>query len=207
MLQFLRHRYVLWTGLALPSMPMLWAVLQGTIDSEGRVAIEFLLHPTGELAARFMIIAMIATPLHMMFPGSSIPRWLIRHRRHFGVAAFLYATLHTTFYIAHKTSVQPMFDEFWKAGIWTGWLAMLVLIPLGLTSNNASVRALGPRWKGLQRVVYLAAAATFVHWNFVNNDVGAAVVNFAPLALLETYRLWKSGFATYDAKALTHPKS
>ena len=206
MVPFLRHPYVLWTLLALPSLLMLWAVLQGTTDSEGRAAVEYLLHPTGEFAARFMIVAMIATPLRMWFPGGSFPSWLMRRRRHFGVAAFLYAALHASFYIAHKGSIQPMLEDFWKVGIWTGWLAMLIFIPLGLTSNDASVRALGPRWKALQRGVYLAAAITLVHWIFVNNSLGAAMIHFGPLALLVTYRIWKSDFATRYAKVLPRPK-
>lgn len=189
LLRLLRHQYVLWAVLALPSLPMLWAMLQGMTDGDGRKAVDFLLHPTGEFAARFMIVAMIATPLRMMFPRGAIPRWLIRHRRHFGFAAVLYAALHTAFYIAHVGGIQPILGEFWKTGIWTGWFAMLVLVPLGLTSNDASVRTLGTHWKTLQRGVYFAAVATLVHWIFVNNNFGPAILHFLPLAFLEAYRM------------------
>ena len=56
---------------------------------------ERLLHPTGEFAARFMIIAMIISPLRLMFPKSGSWMWMMRRRRYFGVAAFAYAVLHT----------------------------------------------------------------------------------------------------------------
>lgn len=66
-----------------------------------------------------------------------------------------------------------------------------MFVPLALTSNDASVRKLGRRWKTLQRFVYLAAVATLAHWLFVSRGVGPALVNFAPLAVLETLRVWR----------------
>jgi methionine sulfoxide reductase heme-binding subunit len=183
-------RYILWALLALPALPMLASLFTGRIDDEGRAATEFLLHPTGEFAARFMIIAMVATPLRLLFPRAAPIRLLIKHRRAFGVAAFLYASFHTLLYIIDMGSLQSMLSEFTALGIWTGWLAMLIFVPLGLTSNDASLRALGTAWKSLQRLVYPAAVATLVHWIFVHNSLGPALVHFMPLAALEAYRIW-----------------
>lgn len=188
----LQSRYLLWFILAIPAMPMLANLFSGGMDDDGRAATEFLLHPTGEFAARFMIIAMAATPLRMLFPASRITRWLVKYRREFGVAAFLYAALHTLLYVIDMETLTAMLGEVTALGIWTGWLAMIIFVPLGLTSNNVSVRALGPRWKSLQRFVYAAAIATLVHWIFVHNNLGAALVHFAPLAALETYRIWRN---------------
>jgi len=61
--------------------------------------LESLFHPTGEFAARFMIIAMMLTPLRMMFPSARPIRWLMARRRYLGVAAFGYAALHTFYYV------------------------------------------------------------------------------------------------------------
>lgn len=187
-----QSRFLLWILVAIPALPMLGSLLNGAVDDQGRAATEFLLHPTGEFSARFMIVAMMATPLRMLFPGSRITRWLIKYRREFGVAAFFYAAFHTLLYILDMGSLQAMLGEFWALGIWTGWFAMLIFVPLGLTSNDWSVRSLGPTWKTLQRLVYFAAIATLVHWIFVHNNLGAALVHFTPLAALETYRLWRN---------------
>jgi methionine sulfoxide reductase heme-binding subunit len=187
----LKHPLVLWAILALPSVPMVLALAQGGVDPEGRAATEFLLHPTGEFSARFMIIAMMATPLRMLFPRAGVSRWLIKHRRHFGVAAFFYALFHTLLYVRDMGALQPMLDEFWAIGIWTGWLAMLIFLPLGFTSNDRSVRELGAKWKPLQRMVYAAAIATLVHWLFVHNNTLAALAHFIPLAALQAYRIWR----------------
>jgi methionine sulfoxide reductase heme-binding subunit len=185
-------RYFIWLILTLPALPIFSALVSGATDQEGRAATEFLLHPTGEFSARFMIIAMMATPLRMLFPQSRIIRWLIKYRREFGVAAFLYAALHTLLYVIDMGSLAAMLGEFSAFGIWTGWLAMFIFIPLGLTSNNAAVRAMGTAWKTLQRFVYPAAVATLVHWIFVHNNLGPALVHFLPLAALEIYRIWRN---------------
>jgi methionine sulfoxide reductase heme-binding subunit len=185
----LTSRYLLWVILAFPALLLIPALVSGG-------ATEFLLHPTGEFSARFMIISLMATPLRMLFPKLGVTRWLIKHRREFGVAAFAYGALHTVIYVTDMGTLQAMLDEFTALGIWTGWLAMLILIPLGLTSNDASVRSMGAAWKFLQRLVYPAAVATLVHWIFVHNNLAPALVHFVPLAALESYRIWRNASRT-----------
>ncbi len=188
----LNTRAFIWILLALPSVPFTMALVTGTVGPDGTPASEFLLHPTGEFAARFMIIAMILTPMRMLFPGSRFWRWMMQRRRYFGVAAFGYAAFHTVLYIIDMGSLRAILGEAFVLGIWTGWLAMFVFIPLAVTSNDLSVRRMGPYWKPLQRFVYLAAIATLLHWIFVHNNFGPALVHFVPLAGLEAYRIWKN---------------
>ena len=156
---------------------------------------ERLLHPTGEFAARFMILAMMITPLRMLFPKAGWLVWMAKRRRWIGVAAFCYAALHTLYYIIDMGALKPILDEFWALGIWTGWAAFAIFIPLAITSNDASQRWLLSRWKTLQRFVYPAAVLTLLHWIFVHNNIGPALVHFLPLAALETYRIWKNSTA------------
>ena len=187
--------YFFWALLALPSIGLLYGAL-GSSD------LEPLLHPTGEFAARFMIIAMALTPLRMLFPKAGWISWLMRRRRYIGVAAFGYAALHTLYYVVDLGSMSAVVTDFWKLGIWTGWVAFIIFVPLAFTSNNASVRALGRNWKTLQRSVYVAAVATLIPWVFVQNNFGPALVHFVPLAALEAYRIWKnsrSGLAAAGA--------
>ena len=181
----LNSRLFIWALLALPSIPMTLALTSGRADLEG------LLHPTGEFAARFMILAMIISPLRLMFPKAKFWMWMMRRRRYFGVAAFFYAAVHTVFYIVDMNSLQAMLDEFWALGIWTGWAAFAIFIPLAVTSNDMSQRIMLSWWKPLQRWVYPAAVLTLLHWMFVHNEFGPAMVHFVPLALLEFYRVWK----------------
>ena len=187
---FIDHPYTLWVLLALPSLPMIGALLSDATGPDGQAATAFLLHPTGEFSARFLIICLMITPLRQIWPQSGFLRWMAKRRRYFGVAAFFYAALHTMLYVIDLNSLRALLGQALELGIWTGWVAMIIFVPLALTSTDAAVRRMGPRWKMLQRWVYVAAVATLLHWIFVHNTLGPALVHFVPLAALEAYRLW-----------------
>lgn len=156
-------------------------------------AVENVLHPSGEFAARFMIISMMITPLMMLFRNASWPRWMMKRRRYLGVAAFGYALTHTILYLIDEGAIAFTSGEISKLYIWTGWFAFLVFALLAVTSTDGWVRALGTRWKTLQRFIYGAAVLTLVHWAALHDwgGIGPALVHFVPLGLLEAYRVWK----------------
>ena len=148
-----------------------------------------LLHPTGEWSARFIILALMVTPLRQLWPQARPVRFLARHRRALGVAGFFYAMAHTTAYVLDMGNVADMLAELGAPAIWTGWAALLILVPLGLTSNDAAMRALRSGWKRLQRLAYPAAILTLVHWALVHDGLTAALFHFVPLALLQAMRV------------------
>jgi sulfoxide reductase heme-binding subunit YedZ len=133
---------------------------------------------------------MILSPMRLLFPNSGFWRWMMKRRRYFGVAAFAYAAFHTVLYLIDMGTLRALLGDALKFGIWTGWLAFFVFAPLAITSNDWSVRKLGAAWKRLQRWVYLAAVGVLLHWIFVHNHIGPALVHFLPLSALENYRLW-----------------
>lgn len=128
----------------------------------------------------------------MMFRTHKWPRWLVKNRRYFGVAAFGYAALHTVVYVVDEGTLARILGEVTDFYIWTGWLAFLVFIPLAATSNDWALRKLGTAWKPLQRWTYAAAVLTLLHWASLHNWGGwtGAAVHFAPLAALSVYRIW-----------------
>jgi methionine sulfoxide reductase heme-binding subunit len=177
----------LWVGLSLPGL----MILPDLFGGDDR-AFHRLLHPTGEWAARFMIIGMMASGLLLLFKGHSWPRWLVHHRRDIEVAAFVYAALHTVIYVIDRGTLDRILDALPRVEIWTGWLAMLIFVPLAVTSNNASQRWLRAGWKALQRLAYPAAVLVLVHWAALHNwgSWPPAAVHFGPLVALWVYRLW-----------------
>ena len=181
--RLLGSRPLLWALLAVPALPMLAAALAPGAD------LEELLHPSGEWSARLMIFALMLTPLTRLLPGNRAVRWLVARRRAFGVAAFGYAALHAIFYVVAMGNLGDMLAEIGATGIWTGWLALVIMVPLAITSNDAAMRALRAGWKRLQRLAYAAAVLTLLHWVTVHDGFGAALVHFAPLAMLQLYRL------------------
>jgi methionine sulfoxide reductase heme-binding subunit len=173
-----------WLLLSIPALPMIY-----DMAISGRF--RGVLHESGEFGARFTIIALMLTPLIMLFPKVRALRWLMKRRRYIGVAAFGYSAVHTFAYLVQKGSLSAAMSELAVLGIWTGWVAFLVFIPLAITSNDWSLRTMGPSWKTLQRFTYVAAIFTALHWYTVEYQLGGVLVHFLPLALLETYRIWR----------------
>lgn len=188
--QVANHPYFFWALLSLPALPMLSVLISGDAGN----VYHRLLHPTGEFAARFMIVAMMITPLALLLPASRTVRWLLRRRRYLGVAAFTYALVHTVFYLVDTGALALSAAELAKTAIWSGWLAMLIFVPLAVTSTDGWVRRMGPRWKTLQRGVYVAALATLLHWAALHEwgGVAPALVHFLPLGLLTGYRVYRN---------------
>ncbi|MCU4652517.1 ferric reductase-like transmembrane domain-containing protein [Roseibacterium sp. SDUM158016] len=180
--------YWLWAILVLPPLYWSWQALTSTNPQ----ILGILLHPTGEWAARLMIVALLASPLRLLLKGWRGPAWLCQNRRYFGVASFGYALLHTVIYLADKGSLDRILLELDWTYIWTGWVAFLVMVPLAMTSMDAAQRVMGRHWKTLQRATYVAAVFTLLHWAALHRweHPEAALVHFAPLAILEAYRIW-----------------
>lgn len=173
---------VFWLVLSIPAILLLRDYRAGDI-----IAMD-MLHPTGEFSARLMIIALAITPLSVLFGNRQWIGWLLKRRRSFGLAAFGYAILHLIFYVIDMEALKPILAEFWAPGIWTGWAALLVFVPLAVTSNNLSMRRLKQGWKKLQRLAYVAALLTLAHWLLIHDGVGGALTHFIPLLLLQLLR-------------------
>ena len=178
-------KYMLWLIISIPGIFILTAFFADNSSYD------MLMHATGEFAARTLIIALIATPIAILFPKGMVSKWLLRNRRYFGVAAFGYTFLHTLFYLI-EIPTEKIVAECLELGMLTGWIAFIIFIPLAVTSNDASVRWLKEKWKPLQRWVYLAAILTFAHWVFIEYHWKPAVVHFAPVLLLQVLRIRKN---------------
>ncbi len=182
---FLNSRYFLWAVLALPCAGLINAMRAGDLFY-GEI-----IHASGELSARLLLLSLAITPLRLFFSESNWPNWLLHRRRYFGVAAAAYAGLHTLVYLDRKIGSGLLSQEAAEFSMWTGWLAMVIFVALVMTSNDASVRRLKRTWKKLHRGVYLAALLTYTHWIFVAFDFVPGLIHFLVLVLLETYRIWK----------------
>lgn len=148
-----------------------------------------LLEPSGDMAVRLMILALLPGPLTDALGPSPVLRAWLSIRRNLGVGAFLYAMLHLAFYAIDLAAALPaMIDELGLPGIWTGWLALIVLIPAAATSANWAMKTLGRHWSKLQRVVYVALAFTFAHWLLLEWSWQKAAIHAAPLIIAWTLR-------------------
>lgn len=174
--------------LALPLVIM----LSNAVLRDGSMGI--LLREAGEWAARFLILTLAVTPVRLLLrqlgAGPRWPMWLLKRRRDLGVATFIYAAVHLAVYLIRQPSLNAVLFDLPYTAYLFGWAAFFGLLLLVLFSNDTAVHRLGRWWKPIQRLVYLAAVAAFLHWIWIKRDDTAAIVHFAPLLLLECYRLW-----------------
>lgn len=182
------YPYWLWLVMSLPAVAMFFDYAT-TADQR---PLRALLGPSGEWATYFLLIALAATPLMLMLPAWRGPRWLVRNRRYFGVAAFLYSAIHLVAYLGRGSDLATLLKQAMQFDLATGWVAFLIMVPLAITSTDFALRKMGRTWKTLQRWVYPAAALTLLHWASVEDwrNAGLAIAFFLPLAALTAYRAW-----------------
>lgn len=157
--------------------------------SLGADPVKFMLHSCGDWALKFLLITLSMTPLRQL-TGSIA--WL-RHRRMLGLFAFFYAVLHFSVYVILDQSgrLGAVWQDILKRPYITiGMLALLLLLPLALTSTAAMQRRLGRRWVALHRSIYLIAILGVWHyWWGVKKDIREPLLYAVILAALLGYRL------------------
>jgi len=145
--------------------PAVWWFYQGVTGGLGPEPIKVLEHLCGEFALQLLILGLAVTPLRE-FTGLN----LIRFRRAIGVIAFSYVFLHLCVWLILDVQIlgQIWADILKRPYITIGMVGFVTLVPLAVTSNNLSVRRLGPlRWRRLHRLVYGAVLLGGVHFLMV----------------------------------------
>jgi len=175
-------RGLLWLVLAIPAAIMLSRLL-------GPSAMPMdLLHPTGEMALRLMVLAMLPGPLLDFFGPNRFLRSWLAIRRNLGVAAFAYGALHLLFYGLDMGSIGAILAEFSLPAIWTGWIAFAFMLAMASISREAAMSKLGRWWKPIQRTAYPAVFLALAHWVLLDREWGPALVHLAPLLIVWSLR-------------------
>lgn len=161
-----RLRYVpSWVIYPLALLPLLWLVWRGVMDDLGVDPVKEVEHSLGLTALQLLVIGLAITPLRWLTKVN-----LIRYRRAVGLMAFFYVALHLAVWLL--LDIQLRWGEIWadilrRPYITIGMLGFAVMIPLAITSNNASIKRLGSGWRRLHQLTYLAALAGGVHFLLV----------------------------------------
>jgi len=181
---------------ALCAVPALALLVAGLSDALGANPAERLIRETGEWSLRFLWLTLLITPLRDVagLPG------LLRFRRALGVTAFVYAALHFLAYAWLDKSLlvaDIVADVFKRNFILVGMVALLLMLPLALTSFNAAIRAIGGRrWQMLHKLAYVVALLGLLHfyWKMsAKNDVVEVMVYAVLLAVLLGWRVMRRG--------------
>jgi sulfoxide reductase heme-binding subunit YedZ len=180
-------------------------VVRGTLGPD---PVAQITHETGIWALRLLLATLAMTPLRLV-TGSALP---IRFRRMLGLFAFFYAALHLCVYVVLDLRgdwPQVLEDIVKRPYITVGFTALLMLIPLAITSTRGMMRRLGRRWGQLHKLVYPAAMLACLHFFWlVKADKREPLVYAAILAVLLAFRLpWLRRIADVSRGSTTGRRS
>ena len=187
----------------LPFAHLVWRGFHGDLTADPLVEVT---NETGIWTLRFVVATIAVTPIRRVTGWNA----LIRFRRMTGLFAFFYASLHfLTYLIGDRFASLDFPDGFVAvstvvnllASIWediakrpyitVGFIAIVSMIPLALTSTTGWIRRMGGRqWQRLHRLVYLTAIAGVTHyWWKVKADTLHPAIYAGIVALLLGYRV------------------
>lgn len=137
----------------------LWLGLTGGLGPEPVKALE---HALGLLALQMLVAVLAVTPLRDLTGVG-----LVRFRRALGLLTSFYVTCHLLVWLFLDVQFLDAIvkDIVKRPYITIGMAAFLLMLPLAVTSNNISIRKIGPKaWKRLHRLTYAAAVLGAAHF-------------------------------------------
>jgi sulfoxide reductase heme-binding subunit YedZ len=170
-------------------LPLAWLVYKGIFIGLGANPIEKITRYTGDWTLRLLLITLAITPLRILFKL----QW-VKYRRMLGLFAFFYASVHFLIWIGvdHFFDFGDIAKDIVKRPYVTvGFSALLLLIPLAVTSTNAMIKRLGRHWKRLHQLVYVIGVLGVLHYLWlVKADNREPLIYAAILVALLGVRAW-----------------
>lgn len=164
---FLREKTGRWspekiTALVIVLLPALVFIGRVLFNNLGARPVTEAIHFSGTWAVRIILLALAITPARRLF---HLPK-LINARRILGVAACLYIVAHFTLYVVdQKFDLRTVATEIaLRFYLTIGFVGLIFLIALGITSTDAMIRRLGGNWGRLHRLVYAIGVIAVVHF-------------------------------------------
>lgn len=157
----------------------------------------------GAVATVFLWLALSCGAIADLFPRARIAPAILRARRALGVSAAVFSALHAYHGFYGWVGGFEML-EYWGTdytiSLLAGLLALVILVPLTLTSFDAAQRWLGQTWNRLHRGVYIACLLVAAHTASVTIHIldlyPVLIVWFVAtttLLALEAWRLLRRG--------------
>jgi sulfoxide reductase heme-binding subunit YedZ len=142
------------------AVPVIWLYALGFQNALGADPVDAIERNLGLWALWLLIAGLCITPLQRLTPLR-----LIKLRRPIGVVAFFYVLLHFLTWLVLDVQIpsQIIADIIKRPYVTVGMVALLLLLPLAVTSNNWSIRKLGARWRTVHKLVYPAVLLAGLH--------------------------------------------
>jgi sulfoxide reductase heme-binding subunit YedZ len=171
--------------------PLAWLVIRaaGLYGSLGANPVEEVLNVCGKTGLNLLMLTLCVTPIRR---STGINR-LIAFRRLLGLFAFFYLVLHFLTYALLDLGLMwetLLVDIAERPYITVGFTALVLLVPLAVTSTRGMQRRLGRRWSKLHRLIYPVAILAVTHyWWQTKLDVAEPLLYAFLLAVLLGARL------------------
>ena len=139
----------------------------------------------GKAAWHLLCILMIIRPLSDVLPRFPILKKGVLLRKELGIASASFGIAHAAgFFLMSGMSPLGVFTNtsvYWGLTNFLTWglLALLVSIPLLITSNLASMKLLKKNWKKLQYLSYAFFVLVALHLAFIHPSIESFVENFS----------------------------
>ena len=133
----------------LPLIPLLNIGLEG-----GETNTDMLYHISGEFAIRWMTAVLTCTPFYILFGVNNL-----FVRQAMGIATAVWSFIHFILFLF----IDGFLETFTQVNYIAGFIAVLILIPLFITSNRKSMKRLKKQWKKLQSFSYVAIILSLLH--------------------------------------------
>lgn len=164
-------------------IPLTWLIFDAAAGRLSVNPIQDIEQRTGKYALILLALSLWCTPALILSGWAQLTRW----RRPVGLYAFGYAALHFATFIGLDYGFNWQFlwkDVASKRYIFVGLAALLILIPLAVTSTKGWQKRLGKAWRKLHRWVYLAGGLVIVHYVWaVKADIREPLIWGAMVAL------------------------
>ncbi len=172
--------------------PGAYLAIAWATHSLGARAVTEVLHGTGQWAIRFLLLSLLVSPARAIF------NWhrLMLLRRQLGLTALAYALAHLVLYACSENWRIPHVasEILLRFYLTVGFVALLGLVALGVTSTDGMLRRLGHWWKKLHTAVYgLAVLAIFHFFLQSKAEVSEATLMAGMFLWLMGWRLLPAG--------------
>lgn len=161
------NKILLFVNSLVPLAFLFWDAYFGRL---GANPIEYFLRTTGVLTLSFLIITLAVSPLRKIFGFNQ----LIKFRRMLGLYAFFYGCVHLITYSIFDKSLDlwVIVNDVWsRPFIAFGMTALLLMIPLAVTSTNGMIKRLGgKRWQKLHGLIYPIAILGVIHFYLIQKS-------------------------------------
>ena len=143
------------------SLPLLYVVINVFLNDDIMNGPSYLIITTGYIALTLLVLILFMPIV------STLSDYI--DRRSLGIITFIYALIHYLLYILDNNIEWMLIrnDLFFRNYIQLGYVALILFLPLVITSNNYAKELLGNKWIVIHRLIYIIILSSMLHYYMI----------------------------------------